>query len=381
MTRRALPSLFSLAVTALAALSTPTHAQSSLSIIPNFAVRGISADGRHASGTYFPNTTTLGSQIAVWHADSGLEALPLPVGAARGVGNGISGDGRTVTGTYYTTTNSNAGYAIKQTSGQSAVNVSAYYTTSPLRGANGLLLSYDGSVVAAQSSGSGLRHTYVWENGEAQLVGQGSAPRAISADGRLLLGELGSFSSFVYTWTREGGRQPFPTLSGYRLNGAKGMSSSGNVFLTTASQTSTNGWSRVILWNNGTPTVFPVRSTLSYASDTAYVLSGDGRVVIGADTVSETEVQYYRWTEETGKVSLLEYWAQNGIVLPPTYTIDSIWAISHDGNTIAGMCSAPNPDNPLTLLGGGFVATVPTCTSIAPLVILVGISRTRPRRC
>ena len=368
------------------ALSTPTHAQSSLSIIPNFAVRGISADGRHASGTYYPSlTSTAVSHIGVWHADSGLEVLPIPDGAVAGVGNGISGDGRTVTGYYRTVTNSNVGYAVKRTEGEPLIDISYYHTPLYLL-ASGNVLNHDGSVAAGQSWG-GQRRGYLWENGQAQYLGfpPGGGtelrPRTLSADGRILFGDvqIGRYNPFI--WTESTGFQSFPTIPNYTLTGAIGMSSVGDVFLTTASGPTSQSRGRVVLWRNGTPTLFPLRSNLSYATDTAYVLSGDGRVVVGADTVSETEVQYYRWTEETGKVSLLEYWAQNGISLPQGLQISAIYGISQDGLTITGQVSPINPD-PLQPFGGAFVATVPTCTTVAPfgmLLLSVVPRRQRPR--
>jgi probable HAF family extracellular repeat protein len=263
---------------------------------------GISADGRVVAGT---SGSSLGNRAFRWTAGGGLQGLdPLP-GSTTSSGSCVSGDGLTVGG-------SSGGDldAIRWLPGGEAQLVYLHSTTggpfpSFTTGA-AAAISNDGAVLAVNLStvqweGKPGFGAYRWTPGGMEFVG-GSFASAVSADGAAMAGYTVVGYSWEYRysafrWTATGGTQDLGSLS------ASGAS-------------------------------------------VARAISGDGRVVVGADGYTA-----FLWTGALGMVDLNAYLPSVGVDLTGWVLTDAR-GLNLDGSVIVG-------NGYLNGQARGWIATIP----------------------
>ena len=127
------------------------------------------------------------------------------------------------------------------------------------------------------------------------------------------------------------------------------------------------------LWRDGVP------MGLGYSigrDTTAFGVSGDGTVVVGDISLNVLPLsEGFVWTQGTGMMTIDDYLAFHGVLVPPGWELWHLTCVSADGNTIGGWGLAP--DGSLQ----GFVATVPSpATAVPALICGIGSLLSRRRR-
>ena len=329
---------------------------------------GLSGNGQVAAGSI---TDATGLHGMVWTGQTGRYDFGVESGVpSRTSALGISADASTVVGSATgTATHSEAfrwrGLGTYESLGvvAGAMDATAYAT------------SADGSVVVGESSigatGPSVAFRWSQETGMEPLPigGTNSYGRGVSGDGSRVVGIRHDLAGHInaFLWTRETGVQILPHLNGTD-SAAFAVNDDGRIVV---------GWSgqrpQATLWRDGVP------MGLGYSigrDTTAFGVSGDGTVVVGDISLNVLPLsEGFVWTQGTGMMTIYDYLAFHGVLVPPGWELWHLTCVSGDGNTIGGWGQAP--DGSLQ----GFVATVPSPATAAPvLACAVGSLLSRRRR-
>ena len=304
--------------------------------MPSEAV-AISADGSVIVGS---SGTPTGQRAFRWTLDTGIQALPMPVGASvaytwatdvsadgstvvgyggnsfstrvgweglvwqnsatptevavagKGVWlNGVSGDGSIATGTMHGTAALDLSEAFRYPIGGVVSPLSGQLYPGANVQSNATAISKDGSTIVGDTVNLDpiIRSAFQWtEAGGMTAVGDFSA-NAVSRDGSAVVGAMNSANGFqAYRWTQTGGLTPLSYGPGY-TNQALGVSGDGKVVVGFVENTSSD-LRQAFYWKEGMSEMRLLQDVLveRYGFDLsgwtltkAYAVSDDGRTVVG----------------------------------------------------------------------------------------------------
>jgi len=201
-----------------------------------------------------------------------------------------------------------------------------------------------------------------------------SDARAISRDGSTVVGVSidGSLTSEAFTWTESGGMRVLNSLpdARYRDTIACAVSADGRV--TVGAGSISTGRSVALMWREGSPDAI-LLGTIGQANGIFPTgLSDDGSIAVGYADLNSSYLPFI-WTESTGMISLDSYLNQYGVTVPDGWTLSKCFAVSGDGLTFAGEATTSSG------LISGFVATIPAPGSVVVLGVLAVVRRRRSR--
>jgi uncharacterized membrane protein len=312
----------------------------------------ISADGTRIAygiGSLDSSYTTPGR----WTLGAGWQELMPPTPPSGGIQDGsygsawdISGDGNTVVGLYNRPGLGNRAPASKWTQATGVVDLGGTVTGQASR-ANGA--NYDASVIAGWvEAPTGNWRPAAWVNGSLVLLtefdgtvsiaGAGEA-RATSSNGDIIVGfssDPDSHQRAASMWRRTDG-----------------------IF----------GPTEILGWVEG--------STPEYGNNIPYAVSDDGNLVVGYCTFdgSPFSTTGFVWTPSTGVVDVNQYLQDNGVLVDPNFTIQTLTAMTPDGTKIFGygqMLTAPYTRR-------AFRITLPGPVAVPPATPAARIELSAPR--
>lgn len=341
-------------------------------------ITSMSSDG----GAFTGYTTASGGvrRGFTWTRAGGFNewgALPSVPQGTRGLA--ISGDGSTVVGRRDLGTTIEA-FRYRGGTYSTLAPLPSGYDWSTATGINN-----NGSVIVGTiEDSSGLRGTNAmrWtaatgtQNiGRAQPNHAGANFNGLSRDGNTAIGVSfpGGIGGRAYSWTESGGWRFLPMPDGFAPAydaTTTGVSFDGS-FVTGYSAPFTSGSDRYagILWQNGVPRDLgtfgePWNMFPSAVSDNGSVIVGGSRNV---DTSIETATI---WLNGGGPLNLQDYLMSLGVTLPAGVRMIGAGSVSADGTVISGAVM-----NGFRLQG--FIATIPTPTTLAPVLLTFLIPRRR----
>jgi len=317
----------------------------------------ISADGTRIAfgiGAVDSSYTTWG----LWNQGSGWQELMPPTPPGGGTVDGtygssydISGDGTTVVGLYNRPGQGNRAHAAKWTQATGVVDLGGMLSGQAGR-ANGV--NHNGSVIVGWvEAPTGNWRPAAWVNGSMVLLtefdgtvsiaGAGEA-RATSSNGDLIVGfssDPESQQRAVTIWRRTDGVFGPPEILG---------------------------------WVDG--------STPEYGLNLPYAVSDNGEIIVGYCSFDGSPFAStgFIWTPNTGVIDVNQWLANNGVLVDPNFTIQTLSAMTPDGTKIFGFGQMLTP--PYTRRA--FRITNPPPVGVAPATPRTsGPGRrpaTRPRR-
>jgi len=273
----------------------------------------ISADGTRIAfgiGAVDSSYTTWG----LWNQGSGWQELMPPTPPGGGTVDGtygssydISGDGTTVVGLYNRPGQGNRAHAAKWTQATGVVDLGGT-TSGQASRANGV--NHNGSVIVGWvEAPTGNWRPAAWVNGSMVLLtefdgtvsiaGAGEA-RATSSNGDLIVGfssDPESQQRAVTIWRRTDGVFGPPEILG---------------------------------WVDG--------STPEYGLNLPYAVSDNGEIIVGYCSFDGSPFAStgFIWTPNTGVIDVNLWLANNGVLVDPNFTIQSLTAMTPDGTRIFG---------------------------------------------
>ncbi|WP_223620480.1 hypothetical protein, partial [Lysobacter sp. ESA13C] len=216
-------------------------------------------------------------------------------------------------------------------------------------------LSGNGEVVIGDLvETDGLFQAFRWtrQGGAQRLSGMEPSQtlaKAVSDDGATVVGNQMAFranKNRAFRWTQAGGMALVPLLPGHYLNSATDVSGRGDrvVGLTSTSvfPGSNGGDTFGYLWSASGGTVL-LRPLAGYGFSNALTISRDGLVVYG-DSYNAgpydsgwASQEAYRWSEQTGTISV-SYWLKaSGVSLPAGTYLSSPTDTNADGSVVVGV--------------------------------------------
>jgi uncharacterized membrane protein len=281
---------------------------------------GISADGTRIAYSISSLDNSYRTQ-GLWTQGSGWQELMPPAPPDGGLVDGsygsmwdLSGDGNTAVGLYWRPGHGNRAHASKWTQATGVVDLGGTVTGQASR-ANGV--NYDGSVIAGWvETPTGPWRPAAWVNGSLVLlsnfsdagpvflIGNGEA-RATNPNGDIIVG--------------------FSTDSLSHQRAASMWRRTNGVF----------GPTQLLGWVDGTE---PGTPTSSGGLNIPYAVSAYGEIVVGYCSFdgSPFGTTGFVWTPATGVVDINQLLADNGVVVDPDFTIQSLTAMTPDGAQIFG---------------------------------------------
>jgi len=228
-------------------------------------------------------------------------------------------------------------------------------------------VSADGTIVVGMSyTATGKSHAYYWSSATGLMYDMGtfggddSEAYAISDDGEVIVGYAedvaGNYQSFY--WTDIVSMVMIAPLAGGAGSCAYNVNSDGTVIV----GVSDNGvYDEAYRWTSaGTVGLGVIAAFGGYSESEAWGVSSDGSVVVGTSTSASSLFTAFRWTEETGMVSL----GTLGGMFSFAY------AVSDDGDIVVG--SATNADGDSL----GYVWTSLGMRSVNDLLTSAGVDMT-----
>jgi hypothetical protein len=246
----------------------------------------------------------------------------------------LSGDGNTVVGLYWRPGQGNGAHASKWTQATGVVDLGGCATDQASR-ANGV--NHDASVIVGWvEAPTGLWRPAAWVNGSLVLltnyfeaggipVGEGQA-RATSPSGDIIVG-----------FARDQASNQRAAAMWRRTNGVFGPT-------------------QILGWVDG--------SEPGYGQNITHAVSSDGRIAVGYCSFdgSPFGTTGFIWTAQTGVIDVNQWLANNGILVDPDFTIQSLNAMTPDGVQIFGYGQMVIP--PYTRRA--FRITAPNLTAVTP---------------
>ncbi|WP_363796442.1 autotransporter domain-containing protein [Lysobacter firmicutimachus] len=216
-------------------------------------------------------------------------------------------------------------------------------------------LSGNGDVVIGdQFERNGLFQAFRWtrQGGVQRLLGtepSQTLAKAVSDDGATVVGNQMAFvanKNRAFRWTEAGGMALVPLLPGHYLNSAADVSGRGDRVVGTTSTSvfpgSSNGDTFGYLWSVSGGTVL-LRPLAGYHFSNALTISRDGLVVYGDSynggpyNSGLASQEAYRWSEQTGTISV-SYWLKaSGVSLPAGTYLSGPTDTNADGSVVVGV--------------------------------------------
>lgn len=156
-----------------------------------------------------------------------------------------------------------------------------------------------------------------------------SAPEAISADGRVVVGRSnppGGFCCAAFRWSSATGMQPLPDLSGGPVEGsASAVSGDGRIVVGVGH----TGVTKAVVWTaSGVPVALPELPGGGSGGSVAWGVSGDGVLIVGSDHAASGK-EAFIYNLDTGDIS--------GLGDLPGGAFESVaLGISADGQVVVG---------------------------------------------
>ncbi len=178
-----------------------------------------------------------------------------------------------------------------------------------------------------------------------------SDARAVSRDGKTIVGISGPIGTDAFVWTEAGGMKILPKLPNPTLydTHANGVNADGSVVV--GDSPSDQGYLHAVRWVNGQAE--DLAPNFGSVHSIARAVSDDGGVVAGLYSTS-TNFGFV-WTAATGILNADAYLSLYGLTLPSDTIVEAVYAVSGDGRTFGGTAF-----NFITKERQGFVATVPS---------------------
>ena len=301
----------------------------------NISLNAISADGSTIVGGYYVTGDYTGF---VWSAADGYTDIGT-LGGSYSYAADVSDDGSAVTG--WSTTSSGAYHAFYWTAegivdiGTLGGNDSAAYA-----------ISGDGSTVVGYSLvASGYGTAFRWDNVSQTIESLGtlgitySYATLVSYDGSVVAGYSITTDNHSYTfrWTEEGGMTNIGTLGG-TYTYVSAMSDDGGAIVGRSSTTSDSYFHAYRWFVSGdgiTGTMSDLGTLGGGNTSAADDVSADGKVVVGTAWDSASVSHGFRWTDETGMISVDDWLRDAGVTLDTDITSGAKY-VSADGNIVTG---------------------------------------------
>jgi uncharacterized membrane protein len=321
-------------------------------------VPGVSADGTrigYSIGSLDSSYRTQGR----WTLGSGWQELMPPPPPDGGTVDGsygsawdISGDGNTVVGLYWRPGQGNRAHASKWTQATGVVDLGGT-TTGQASRANGV--NHNASVIVGWvETPTGPWRPAAWVNGSLVLlteyddsglflIGNGEA-KATSSNGDIIVG--------------------FSTDPDFHQRAASMWKRTAGVF----------GPTELLGWVDGTE---PGSSFSSGGLNIPWAVSDDGSIVVGYCSFdgSPFNTTGFVWTQNTGVVDVNQFLQDNGVLIDPNFSIQSLTAMTPDGTKIFGYGQMLTPPNTRK----GFRINVPKTVGVSPPPPVARIELSSPR--
>ena len=185
------------------------------------------------------------------------------------------------------------------------------------------------------SSDDGLQIMSVPEG----LRGYSFDPSAISGDGRTVIGRASGsgLNSRVFVW--QAGRDPFfiDASLGYAASAAVDVSRDGNR-ITGVSYSPVHYSYQAYLWD-ATTGVTLLGVLPSTTESIPAEISANGQVVVGNAYASGGKSQAFRWTAQTGMLSVQQWIQAYGVNLPEGVVLSNASSTNGDGSVVTGTTS------------------------------------------
>ncbi len=307
------------------------------------------------------NGSTVAGNGFVWHANTGLAALPFTRA------NGVSADGSIIVGRNGTRAVRWDGNVVRD------LNTFGWGEYSTANGVSG-----DGSVVVGNGATDGdfpETKGYRWTSGNGtQSCGSGITGGlyenwgaiAASNDGSVVVGNQG-YTPRAFRWTAGSGPvELFPDLP---YSTATGVSSDGSIIAATIATDSPSDRhaTRLVLGSSA-----QVLGELPGGeSSSANGISGNGTIVVGLSGSTDGN-RAAMWASSVSPQSITNFLSTAGVVGHAGWTLTEATAISSDGSTIVGVGLNASGSSE------SWVATIPAPASV-PLLVAAGVFTMRRR--
>jgi len=294
----------------------------------------VSGDGSTVVGI---SVSASGIEAFRWTRAEGMVGLgDLPGGNFSSYAFGVSADGSVVVGISYSAKNREA-FRWTESEGMVGLgNLGGLWSSAED-------VSADGTIVVGKSrTGSGQYQAFLWtlEDGMVGLgalpAASGSGASAVSADGSIVVGNIGAFG---FRWTESEGMQPLRNPTGESRN-ALVYDISGDGSVVVGMTRTDSGHPEAFRWTESEGMQLlgdlPGGNTFSRATAT----SADGSIVVGwSGTNVGSSVGYYDafiWDSEHVMRNLTEVLRSQYALDLPIFALGAAKGISDDGLTIAG---------------------------------------------
>ena len=219
-----------------------------------------------------------------------------------------------------------------------------------LNGGNGseaMDVSDSGDVIAgrAKNGATNRYEAFRWtQTGGMEGLGQlnggtYSGAHAISGDGMVITGGADNGTTGnteAFRWTETNGMQGLGELNNGGFSTGYAINSDGSV-ITGVAENGTTGYWEAFRWTESAG-----MQGLGYLNGGTYsdarAISADGQIILG-----DTDLGAFRWTEQTGMISIYDYLTQNGVSLSG-WDLSNANSISADGKIMLGAGYNPAGD-------------------------------------
>lgn len=287
----------------------------------------LSADGKSIAGNYVSEST--GHRVAfIWTKEKGMTLLPNQNDASI---NAISADGSAVAGymqgsQFYWS--AETGYITLGTLGGS---YSSYASA----------ISGDGSTVIGTAYDSANKsRAFVWTKGQSSLTNiddlfESSRATLVSNDGSVVAGNgyMANWAARGFRWTAAGGMIDIGDLGGGNTD-VRGMSRDSNVLVGSSYD---GQFDRAFRYDAVSGQMISL-GTLGGRDSYAYAANGNGTVVVGSFDNDTGDRQAFRWTQESGMLTIEKWLSDNGVTSVNFNAADATH-VSDQGNVVAGTTS------------------------------------------
>ncbi len=328
----------------------------------------LSADGKTVTGHYY--SATLGTtQSFIWSKDTGYVTLNIP--GQEVYAYHISADGSAIAGEIWDSQTGARPFYWSADSGLLVLD-----GLGGTWGTRGIALSSDGTtLVGASYDLSNHQRAVIWNGGSAAALNidtlyVNSSATHVSANGSVVAGRglVGHGDDRAFRWTQAGGMVDIGTLGGQSTH-VKAMTRDGNILV----GESDNGINTVAMRYIAASSTMSDLGSLGGTYSSARAVNAGGSVIVGTATDMNEDDRAFRWTEETGMLTIEAWLAVNGVT-PGDYVARYATHVSDDGNVVAGETA----DHQTFYARVGNVSGIITLEEFLPTVANVGAAVVAP---
>ncbi|MBP2550694.1 putative HAF family extracellular repeat protein [Neorhizobium galegae] len=249
-----------------------------------------------------------------------------------------------------------------------APTASGYYAT------QGLAISRDGSTVAGsllRTDGDYSFHAMIWDLANNQVTDIDpqfyvqSEASLVSGNGTVVAGRGVDDNSWshVFRWTSVGGMQDIGSLAQNANIYLSAMSDDGDVLVGGATLSDGHIHAYRYVASAATDKLTDLGVVNGGIESWAADVSADGRYVVGSSQTADYLTHGFRWSQETGMVSIEAWLAESGVTAD--YTTATADFVSDDGSVVIGTTS----DNDVYVARSGGIVTA---EEFYPTLVQVG---------